>query len=183
MNAGRAAHGMRAMERLTSSMAFRVAVGTAVLFVVPVLLLGLGVSPLMLAFASPPEAIPPLLLTAAGVAGVVGWFRAGARRASPELTLTCLALGFAAALAPAGFAALTWVAADLAESWVWIVTLVAAAHLVMAVAAIGWMQRVVRLHRERTGERFDALPLVFLLLALALAIGATLVTARLAVTP
>jgi hypothetical protein len=187
MNTG-AAEKVGAIERLTNSMAFHAAFGTAALVVVPVLLLGLVVSPLLLALDSPAAATPPLLLTAAGVAGVAGWLRAhwlvrAAPRGNLDVTLACLAIGVAAALVPSGLAGLLWV------EWIeadrrfgprpTLVTLVAAAHLVVAVSAIGWMQRLARHYARRTGERYDALPMVFLLLALALALVATLIAVSL----
>jgi len=177
MNASADAPALGALERLTSSTAFRILFGFAVLLVAPVMLAGWVATPIMLLLAASHDWVWAVLPTAAGTVGIVGWIRAhrpltGARSGTPELTMACLAIGIAAALVPSVFAAAAWIDVTEPDEWAWVATAFAAAHVIVALRAIGWIQRLARDHATRTSQRFDAIPLVFLLVAVALAVGA-----------
>jgi hypothetical protein len=171
---------MRAVDRLTRSEVFTALFALATLVVVPVLLMGLVGTPLLLlSSASPDRWVGPVLLTAAGTAGVVGWIRAHwqigpSPRGSVETTMTCLSLGVAAALVPIGFAAFAWIDGEY-EGSIWVITIVGAAHAIVSIAAVGWMQRVAWHYADRTGRNFDSLPMIFLLVAVGWAAAAILV--------
>jgi hypothetical protein len=175
MNASADAPKLGSLERLASSKAFGILFGFAMLLVAPVVVAGWGLTLLMLAPGG--EWVWPLLPTAAGTLGVVGWIRAqqhvdAARSGGIDLTIACLAIGVAATLVPMGFAAALWIDAPYLGSGPWVATVFAAAHFIVAVRAMGWMQRLARHHAASTGEGFDSLPLLFLLIAVALAVVA-----------
>jgi hypothetical protein len=172
---------MRAVDRLTRSEGFTALFAVATLVVGPVLLLGwLGTPLLLLSMSDPARSIPYFLLTAAGTAGVVGWIRAHwqigpSPRGNVETTMICLSLGVAAALVPIGFAAFAAIPRGHVGANVWAATILAAAHAIVAIAAVGWMQRLAWHYADRTGRRFDTLPVIFLLVALGLAAAAIVV--------
>jgi hypothetical protein len=172
---------MRAVDRLTRSEVFTALFALATLVVAPVLLMGwLGTPLLVLSSSSSDRWVGYVMLTAAGTAGVVGWIRAhwqigASPRGSVETTLICLALGVAAALVPIGFAAFAWIEGEYQGSTIWATTIVGAAHAIVSIAAVGWMQRLAWHYADRTGRRIDSLPIIFLLVAVALAAAAILV--------
>ena len=186
MNAERAVR-RGAIDRLTSSVAFRAIFAVAMLLVVPLLVVGAVFTPIFVVGAPAHYWIWVLLPTVGGVLGIAGLIRARRQlgAAAPgrlETTLACLAAGVAAALVPIGVACFAWQDPSTFGPGSWVATAVAAAHLVVVAAAIGWMQRLVRRHTVLTGVRFDPLPLVFLLLAAALALCVATVTVSISET-
>ena len=181
MNARHPPQRMRAADRLTRSEAFSVLFAMATFVVVSVLLVGwIGTPLLLLSSSKPDQWVAYVLLTAAGTAGVVGWIRAQRQigpspRGSIETTMICLSLGVAAALVPIGFAAWAWTDAEHVGSKIWATTIVGAAHAIVIIGAVGCMQRLGWHYADRTGRRFDSLPVIFLLVALGLATAAILV--------
>jgi hypothetical protein len=99
-----------------------------------------------------------------------------------EATLVLLAIGIAAALGGIGAVAdEVWLDAPLrrADPGDWLVAIFVAAHAIVVVRALGWMRRLTREYTVRTGIRFDALPVVFLLCGIAQAAGVILIATRL----
>lgn len=168
------------LERLTSSTGFTVLLWISILLVTPVLLAGLVLLVAMLADAEV-GSVPLLGLVGGGIAGLVGLFRGRARTwpISPgnvEATIVCLVAGVAAALVVLGVLAAT-------ATWPgWSVTfwaIAAAPHVVLIVAGIACLERLPRRYLRMTGEPFDSLPVMCLVVALGLSAGAVFATLQL----
>ena len=178
-----------AIDRWTDTATFRLLLLLSGLVSMPILLVGLVATVSLLAAAigeqrAELEGAAVVSLAIGGALGMLGYFRAhaGARRPrghNVTATLLLLAIGVATALFVAGFAA-----AEAIESWLppwgsarWLVFAApfVIAHVVWAIAGIGWMQRLVRRYAEDTEGAFDAMPVVFLAVAIALATAAVLV--------
>ncbi len=177
------------IDRWTDTGAFRLALFFSGLIALPVLLLGSMTAVTLLAAAvarqrAELEGAAIVFLSVGGVLGFLGYLRAHRDARDPSerdmtTTLVCLAIGVATALFVAGF-----VAAEAIESWLapwgsgrWFAfgAPFVAAHVVWAVAGVGWMQRLARRYAEDTDRSFDSMPVVFLAVAIALATAAVLV--------
>jgi hypothetical protein len=183
-----------AIDRWADTTLFRLVLLLAGLAVVPTLLMGVVATVIgsaafviersTLDFAQAAFA----LLSAGGALGFLGYWRAHGGALKPHghnvtATLTCLAAGIVAALVVAGYTVASAVS-GLREPWSdgpWVIlpALFAAANLVWALSGIAWMQRLARRYAEKTGRTFDTLPVMFLLVSLALAIAAALMTTTL----
>jgi len=170
------------LERLTSSTAFAVLLVLAGLILGPVLLLGLAALPMFLSVVpvtSKPEVWAVALLPLGGLIGVVGLvltLRPPETSIRYGITLVCLAIGVATAIVLAATLVIGASAGDLLS----VVTVPVLA--VPVLAALGRVARLRRLRAAVQGRAQDALPLIFLGLALgelaiALAIGAQLASA------
>jgi len=161
------------LERVTSSTLFAVFFAISVLLVTPLLLAGLVLLVATLADADF-GSIPLLGLVGGGIAGLVGLFRgrAGAwpmTSGSVEATIICLVAGVAAALAVvASWLAIVW-PESAARAFG---AIVAVPHAVLIVAGIASLERLPRHYLKMTGEPFDSLPVICLLVALGLTAGA-----------
>jgi len=164
------------LERVTSSTLFAVFFAISVLLVTPLLLAGLVLLVATLADADF-GSIPLLGLVGGGIAGLVGLFRgrAGAwpmTSGSVEATIVCLVAGIAAALAVVASVLAIYGAPSL-ERWALAFgALVAAPHAVLIVAGMASLERLPRHYLKMTGEPFDSLPVICLLVALGLTAGA-----------
>jgi hypothetical protein len=187
MSARRDRHAEGLLERITSSTGFLVVFALSVVIVAPTLLVGVLGTILAITMASPRLWVLPAMLVAGGFLGMLGWFRAH-RHAHEmwhgriEATLVLLAVGVAAAAG--GTAMLAYEAAADIRSWSespvpWFGAAVVAAHVVVILRALGWMRRLAREYAERTGIRFDGLPVMFLLLGIAQLAGVILIATRL----
>ena len=169
------------LDRLTSSTLFTVLFTISVLLVTPLLLVGLVVLVAMLASADA-GSIPLLGFVGGGIAGLVGLFRGRARAwpissGSVEATILCLVAGVAAALAVVAGLLAEVVSSEWLESRALVfVALVAAPHGVLIVAGIASLERLPRRYLKMTGEPFDSLPVICLLVALGLTVGAVFAT-------
>lgn len=182
------------VDRLTDTTAFRCLLLLSALGVLPILAMGalttvIGGAAIVMERAEVDFAQAVFgLLSVGGVLGFLGYWRAhgGAQRPGRHnvtATLVCLAAGVVAALVVSAYA-LTGVLDGWRDPWdgrPWIAvpTLFAAANLVWALSGIAWMQRLPRRYSEKTGRKFDSLPLIPLLVALALALAAGLTTTAL----
>jgi hypothetical protein len=135
-----------------------------------------------------PEALPQwgpfAALVICGTVGVVGWARAkGATPAtshgSLETTIVCLGVGCGAAAATLGWIAWSSAALPRDPGLLALAGGASAALLVMLLGGLGWIARLGRGFAVHTGRRFDALPAMFLLIALAQAAVAALAALRL----
>ncbi len=181
------------IDRMADTAAFRVLLFVSGLMVLPVLALGLLLSPIALvASVMEPEvgALAFLLLAIGGAVGIVGWLRARWGARTPErhnvgLTLALLAIGIATALAVGGF--VTYVAITVfwnpsgwsGPQFVAVAAFVVA-HGVWVVAGIAWIERLMFSYAVRTGRIFDAIPVALLLVALGLVLAVMLAAATLA---
>ena len=170
------------LERFTSSTVFAVLFTLSVLLVAPLLLLGLVLLAVLIAGADS-GAAPLLGWVGGGVAGLIGLFRGRARAwpissASVEATIVCLVAGIIAALCVLGAAVVIYEHdARSVDRWslaLW--ALVAVPHAVLIVAGVASLERLPRRYLRVTGERFDSVPVIFLLVALGLAGAAALAT-------
>ena len=181
------------IDRMADTMAFRILLLVSGLMVLPVLALGLLLSPIALvASVMEPEAgaLAFLLSAIGGAVGIVGWLRARWGARTPErhnvgLTLALLVVGIVTALAVGAF--VTYVAiAALSNPWSWTWPPLAAvatfvfAHGVWIVAGIAWIERLMFSYAVRTGRIFDAIPIALLLVALGLVLAVVLAAATLA---
>jgi hypothetical protein len=180
-----------AVDNWTDTTAFRIVLFVSALAVLPVLAVGVLITVLggaiLLAEGSAVDAEQALFgaLSTGGAIGIFGYLRAqlGARRPDRHdmtSTLICLGIGVVTALAVAGF-----VVSGTLEAWstLWNDSprasapfLFAAANLVWALSGIAWMQRLPRRYAEKTGRRFDTVPVIVLFVAIALLSGALLMT-------
>jgi len=180
------------IDRMADTMGFRILLFLSGLLVLPVLALGMLVSPMFLAgslIARDSGALAFILLSTGGAIGIVGWLRARWGARTPErhnvgLTLACLAVGIATALAVGGF--VTYIVIDeYSRTWGWngvqlaIGAAFVAAHGVWIVAGIAWIERLMFSYAVRTGRIFDAIPVALLLVALGLALTVLLALATL----
>jgi hypothetical protein len=168
------------LERLTSSTAFAVLLCCAGVVLAPTVLLGLAMLPLSLAQAlqtTSPYEWAMLLLPLGGAAGFIGLFltaRPPQTLAGYRIMMLCIAIGIATAIVLAGGLVVT---AGPDDPWV---SAIAVLVLIMPVlAAFGRVARLRRLRAAAEGRPRDALPLIFLAVALgelacAIAIGAQL---------
>jgi len=178
------------IDRLTDTDGFRVLLVVAAVLVIPVLGLGLLLTPIYLAAISqqPGEAIEAIAFAAlsiGGAVGMAGWVRALAGSRKPErhnvtATLVCLFVGVATGLAITGYLIFEMLT-GFQDSSSWTSSLSAAALVtfvaadtILVLAGVGWMQRLPRLYSERTDRAFDGIPVVLLLVALGLAFMAVL---------
>lgn len=167
------------LERLTSSTAFAVLLGCAMLVLGPLLLLGLSTLPFFLVGAT--QTMKPGLWAVAlfplgGLAGLVGFFltwRPPETLAGYRLMMLCITVGVATAIAMAGTLIGNAGSGDL-------LSVIGVPVLAIPVlAALGRVARLRRLRAAAEGRTQDALPLIFLAVALAelacaIAIGAQL---------
>lgn len=181
------------LDRWTDTMAFRCLLLLAALAVVPVLAAGVLTTVIggaaMLYSRTAIELEPAVfgLLSMGGLLGFFGYLRALLAKRDPErlsmtATLVCLAAGVVTALVVVGFALAAVL--DVWEAWnarplVAAPALFAAANLVWAIGGLAWMQRLPRRYAEEAERVFDGLPVMLLLVAIALAITAGLVTTTL----
>ena len=178
------------IDRWTDTDGFRVLLVVSAVLVVPVLGLGLLLTPIYLAAISVQpretlEATAFAALSIGGAVGMAGWVRALAGSRTPErhnvtATLVCLFVGVATGLAITGYLIFEMLTGfQDSSSWtsslsaVGLITF-AAANTIWVLAGVGWMQRLPRLYSERTNRAFDGIPVVLLLVALALAFAAVL---------
>ena len=177
------------IDRMAGTTAFRILLLLSGLMVLPVLALGLLLSPILLATsAMEPDAagLAFILLSIGGAIGIVGWLRARWGARTPErhnvgLTLALIAIGIVTALAVGGFVtyAAFWV------PWGWTgpslvgVAAFVVAHGVWIVAGIAWIERLTFSYAVRTGRIFDAIPITLLLVALGLVLAVVLAAATL----
>jgi hypothetical protein len=183
-------------DRWTDTRLFRVALLLAALAVAPVLALGMAVTVIGGGALLLNGEIPGLeqtafgLLSAGGTLGMLGYLRAHAGAARPDrhnltVTLLCLAIGIATALAVACVAVFFWVlAADVNGPWngsasVGLPMLFVGANLLWAMSGIAWSQRLRRRYAEVVGHAFDGLPMLLLSVVLALVATNVLTTAAL----
>jgi hypothetical protein len=165
------------IERLTSTMLFAVLFGISIASAVLLLLAGLALVPMLLVSADSVWSMFPLGLIAGGVVGIVGLVRSRrhaltARSGSVERTMICLMVGIAAALVVVGY--LVIALSELPRfdgTEVLLGSILAVPHAILILAGIGSMQRLKRRYAADAGEPFDTLPVIFFLLALALAVG------------
>ncbi|HEX5048577.1 MAG TPA: hypothetical protein VFX89_15790 [Gammaproteobacteria bacterium] len=171
------------VDRITDTRTFTALFWLSGIVVLPVLALGVLFSPLYLSggLLGEPVAFAFVALTTGGAIGVTGWIRAHLAMREPErhgitLTLLCLAIGIVTALAVAAGTVVATLSGS-EDSWdraAWLSAVpaagFAAAHLVWVLGAVGWMERVARRYRERTGRAFDTIPFVFLIVAIGLAL-------------
>ncbi len=180
------------IDRMADTTAFRILLLLSGLMVLPVLALGLLLSPIALvASVMEPGAgdLAFFLLSLGGAIGITGWLRARWGARTPErhnvgLTLALLAVGIATAFAVGGF--VTYVAiTELWKPWGWTGPPLAAvatfvlAHGVWIVSGIAWIERLTFSYAVRTGQIFDAIPLALLLVALGLVLAVVLAAATL----
>jgi hypothetical protein len=178
------------IDRMTDTPAFAVVLFLSGLVVLPVLALGVLVSPFFL-IGGPAAAgaggLVFIVLSTGGAIGIVGWLRARWGARTPErhnigLTLAFLAIGIATALAVGGIIAYfaitdarTWTDPKLIATAVFVF-----AHGVWIVGGIAWIERLMFSYAVRTGRIFDAIPVALLLVALGLVLAVLLVLATLA---
>ncbi len=177
------------IDRMADTAAFRILLLVSGLVVLPVLALGVLLSPFFLIGLPDANGLAFVLLSFGGATGIVGWLRArwGARtpdRHNVELTLALLAIGIATALAVSGI--VTYIAiTDFWKPWGWTGPgLIAGATLVLAhgvwiVCGIAWIERLMFSYAVRTGRTFDAIPVALLLVAFGLALAVVLAAATL----
>ncbi len=180
-----------AIDSWTDTTAFRIVLFVSALAVLPVLAVGVLTTvfggAILLAERSAVDAGQALFgaLSTGGAIGIVGYLRAqiGARRPDRHgitSTLICLGAGVATALAVAGFVLsgtlAAWSTLWNDSPWASAPLLFAAANLVWALSGIAWMQRLPRRYAEKTGRKFDSVPVILLFVAIALLIGAVLNT-------
>jgi len=181
------------IDRWTDTTPFGVVLAMSSVLVFPVLGAGLIVSLLMIGaavVARTAELVGAVVvvLTVGGAAGILGWLRARAQvtRAdslSMTVTLVCLSIGTATALAVGAIVAIP-LSAAMMEPWgapaeAWPGLLFPVANVIWAQHGIGWMQRLVRRYSEQTGRPFDGMPTVALVMTIALAMAAALITTTL----
>ena len=181
------------IDRMADTTAFRILLLVSGLMVLPVLALGLLLSPFFLVgLIAYPDAgsLAFVLLSTGGAIGIFGWLRArwGARtpdRHNVGLTLVLLAIGIVTALAVGGF--VTYFAiTEFWKPWGWTgPPLFAAAAFVFAhgvwiVSGIAWIERLTFSYAVRTGRIFDAIPIALLLVSLGLVLAVVLAAATLA---
>ena len=181
------------IDRWTDTAGFRLVLFLSGLVALPILLLGLVATVSLLAAAvvrqrAELEVAAVALLSIGGALGLLGYVRASVgakapRRHNVTATLLCLASGIVTALFVAGFVAAeaisSWLVPWGSARWLAFAAPFVAAHVVWALAGIGWMQRLPRRYAEQTGRLFDTLPVVFLAVAVALAAAAVAVTTAL----
>lgn len=177
------------VDRITDTGTFAVLFGMSGVLILPVLALGVLFSMFFVprGLMGEPVAVGFVALSAGGAIGVAGWIRAHLAMRAPErhditLTLLCLAVGIVTALV-VGVGTVVVTLADLHDTWglaTWSSSGLAgafgAAHLVWVLGAIGWMERLARRYKERTGRAFDTIPVVFLMVAIALALSVPVAT-------
>ena len=184
------------IDRMADTTAFRILLVMSGLMVLPVLALGLLISPIALVgwgrWGGAPDAgdLVFILLSTGGAMGIVGWLRSRWGARTPErhnvgLTLALLAIGIATALAVGGF--LTYFAiTEFRSPWgmrgppLIVAAAFVVAHGVWIVAGIAWIERLMFSYAVRTGRIFDAIPVALLLVALGLALAVVLASATLA---
>jgi hypothetical protein len=171
------------IDRLTGTTVFRMLLFLAALAVLPVLALGLLYTPLWLTtWTSDSERLNMLAcagLSLGGAVGMTGWVLALVAARSPErhnltATLLCLVVGVATALAVTGALIVMTVAGlDNPSGGPWALAPVAfaAGTAIWAMDGVGWMQRLARVYRERTGFAFDGLPVAMLVVVLGLVVA------------
>jgi len=167
------------LERVTSSTAFAVLLVCSGLVLGPFLLFGLATLPMLLAAAIAsmrPEVWALALCPIGGLAGVIGLFltwRPPETLAGYRIMMLCIVLGVATAIGIAGDLIGNASSGDLFN-------VVGLSVLTIAVlAALGRVARIRRLRAAAEGRPQDALPLIFLAVALveagcAIAIGTQL---------
>jgi hypothetical protein len=182
------------IDRSTDTAVFRLMLFVSGWLVLPVL--GMGVLTTVIGgaavFIEPSfvglEQVAFALLSIGGAMGFVGYLRAhrSARESGRHhvaVTLVCLAMGVGAALAVAVYAAAaaveSWLTPSGSSVWLGLAAAFALANVVWAWAGAAWMWRLARRGTEHAGHAFDGLPIVLLIVALALATTAALVTATL----
>jgi hypothetical protein len=174
--------GTHLIDRLTSTLGFRVLFVVSAVLVLPVLALGLlFTSGFLMAMMWQPEVAIEIFgfaaLSLGGAVGTLGWVLALVAARNPErynLTaiIVCLVVGVVTALAVTAYS-IGQIAEELDNPWVSRFSAPAfgvfgIATTIWALDGIGRMQQLVRRYRERTGHVFDAIPIVFLLVALGL---------------
>lgn len=168
-----------ALERLTHATPFAILFGISVTFGAMLLLAGIVAIPSVLLDAGR-FAVAWLLLVAGGIAGLSGFLVSRCPvpgRARVELGTVLLSIGIVAAAAVAGPICAWLVFRPPSDMTVGAGLFVAAPHLVLVVAGLGSIQRLQRRYVSVRGERFDVLPVVFLLVALGLGAAFALVIA------
>ena len=181
------------IDRWTDTTAFGVVLAMSSVLVFPVLGVGLIASFWMIAAALVERTAElvgavVVVLTVGGAAGMLGWLRARNQVASLDslsltATLVFLSVGTATALAVGAIVAVP-LSAAMMQPWgapveAWPALLFPVANLVWALHGIGWMQRLMRRYAEQTRRPFDGMPTVALVITIALAIAATLITTAL----
>lgn len=180
------------VDRMADTMGFRILLFVSGLMVLPVLALGVLVSPIVLAVSlldAGTEGLAFVALAMGGAIGIVGWLRARWGARSPErhnvtLTLTLIAIGIVTALTVGCFVAYL-IVAEYRAAWGWTASgLLAPVAFVVAqgvwvVSGIAWIERLMFSYAVRTGRIFDAIPVALLLVALGLAFAVLLALATL----
>ena len=177
MTAAGSAERIGVLERLTSSTAFAVLFVCVAWVLALLLLLGLARLPLSLAEAletAKPNAWPMLLLPLGGLAGTIGLFlttRPPKTLAGYWIMMLCIVIGIATSIVMAGGLMSTVVPDEPLLGAIGVFMLV-----VPVFAALGRVARLWRLRAAAEGRPQDALPLIFLAVALveaacAIAIG------------
>ena len=174
-------------DRMADTLVFQILLGLSGLMVLPVLALGVLISPwLMLDQPSEPSSLAILALSVGGVIGITGWLRArwGARvpeRYNISATLVFITIGIATAIAVGGFVigagASVWWRAWSDDS---LPAVFLAANGVWVFSGIAWMERLTHSYAEQTGHAFDAIPVVLLLAALGLVLAVAFAAVSLA---
>jgi len=177
------------IDRMADTTAFGILLFLSGLMVLPVLALGVLVSPFFL-IAGPTTAgagdVAFVLLSTGGSIGIVGWLRARWGARTPErhnvgLTLAFLTIGIATEPAVGGFVIYYAMKQPLDWSDPFLIAIAAfvVAHGVWIVAGIAWIERLMFSYAVRTGRIFDAIPVALLLVALGLVLAVLLVLATL----
>jgi hypothetical protein len=181
------------IDRWTDTTPFGVVLAMSSALVFPVLGVGLFISFWMIGAAVMERTVELIgavivVLSVGGAAGIVGWLRARHQLRLPDslsmtATLVFLSIGAATALAVSAIVVVP-VSAAMMQPWgapmeAWPGLLFPLANIVWALHGIGWMQRLMRRYAEDTGRPFDGMPTVALVITLALAIAAALITTTL----
>ena len=187
MSAAGSAERIGVLERLTDSTVFAVLFVCAALVLGPILLFGLAMLPLSLTQALRTihsDALTLALLPLGGAAGFIGLFlttRPPETLAGYRILMLCIALGIATAIVMAGGFIANAASTSLGggDSF-WFNALGVFVLAIPVLAALGRVARLWRLRAAAEGRAQDALPLIFLAVALGELACAIVIGARFA---
>jgi len=177
--------GTHMIDRLTSTLTFRVLFFLSAVLVLPVLALGLlFTSGFLLSLAWQRETALEVLafasLSLGGAVGTVGWILSLIASRNPErYSLTaifvCLTIGVVTALAVTAYS-IGQMLEGLRSPWDPMLmtapfAVFGTATTIWVLDGIGRMQVLARRYWECTGHAFDAMPVVFLMVSIGLAAG------------